>query len=300
MKKIIFSISLFIVFVFLFSGDAFGGAWTVPKHQVWSELYFKWNWSKNDFNIDYESARKSSEARSWGWVMEPKIEFGVTDWLNFLCSLEYKESKYKEYDRPASWGSFSRKNNGISSVKLGGKIRFIEKPLVVSGQIKAFIYPGYGNYNGDDPAYRHQPSIGDGEDALEFRVLLGKEFMVPYALPFIKDKATKCYAGFETGYRLKNKNVCNDIPFVVEGGFWPVKWLLIKAEVDGYLSHRQTGSIEKDYAVWRVGPVWQILQGDSVAKQGKMFNVEFQYGQTFWGRNTAADQEIVFKIQTQF
>lgn len=293
---------LFVLLAFaacVFSDNAFGGAWTLKQYKVWGEYYFKWHWAKEDFGAGpmNQLRNKSNNGRSWGWAMEPKIEYGITDWLNFLCSLEYKESKYKEYDRPAAWGAFRRKNHGISSIKLGAKMRFIENPVVISGQFKFFIYPGYGNYNGEGGGFPHQPAIGDGDDALELRGLIGKEFHVPL---WSEGNTIKCYAGLESGYRFRNRNVCNDIPFFVEGGFWMFDWLLVKAEVDGYWCHDGTGNLEKDYAIWRVGPMLAFLGGDPVTKQGKQFNVEFQYGQVFWGRNVSKDQELVLKVQTEF
>lgn len=294
--KILTCLSL-IVLSFFLSYDACAGAWTVPKHKFWGEYNFKWQWADEEFDAGRNRVDKSQDAHSWEFIMAPKFEFGVTDWFNILGSLEYKESKYKEYDRPTSWGPFRRKNHGISSVTIGGKIRFIEDPVVLSGQVDVSIYPGYGNYNGDDPAFRNQPSIGDGEDSVELRGLIGKEFNIPLGH---EDRSVKCYVGAETGYRIKNRDVNNDIPFFLEGGFWPLDWLLLKAEVDGYVSHDSTGNVEKDYAIWRAGAVWQILAGNSVTKQGKTFNIEFQYGQTFWGRNTDAFQELILKVQTQF
>ncbi len=302
-KKTVIITFLFLISLYLLPKYAFAGAWTVPKHKLWSELYLRWHWADEEFGKDHKRNRLTRDARTWGWVMEPKFEFGVTDWLNLLFSVEYKEAKYKEYDRPTAWGAYSVKNNGISFIKIGGKLRFLEEPVVLSGQIKAFIYPGYGNNHGDDPEYRHQPAIGDGEDALEFRALLGKEFYInPYLIDstIFKDKQIKCYIGLESGYRLKNRSVANDIPLFVEGGFWPFKWLLLKGEVDGYISHRGTGSIDKDYAIWRVGPVLQFLGGDAITRQDLMMNVEIQYGQVFWGRKTNADQEIVLKFQFEF
>ncbi len=295
MKKAILSIIFFAVMVCLFSQSAFGGAWTLPKNKLWGELYFKWHWAREGFDDDRTGDDKKNDGRSWGWVMEPKLEYGITDRINLLCALEYKEAAYKEYDRPADWGPFRRKNRGVSSLKLGGKVKFVEKPVVLSGQLKAFIYPGYGNYHGDDPAYRNQPAIGDGDDALEFRMLIGKRFK----LPIDKDKLLKCYLGAESGYRFRNRDVCNDIPFLVEGGFWLYNWLLIKGEVDGYIALDGTGSIEKDYAVARIGPVFQFLAGDSITKQDRQFNLGIQYGHTFWGRNVSKDHEITFRIQFQ-
>lgn len=295
MKKIILSLILFVVMACFFLQNAFAGAWTVSKNKIWGEQYFKWHWAREDFDDDRAGDEKKNDGQAWGWVMEPKFEYGIRNWLNLLCAVEYKESKYKEYDRPASWGAFRRKNHGISSLKVGGKLRFIEEPVVLSGQLKVFIYPGYGNYHGDDPAYRNQPSIGDGDDAVEFRVLAGKRFKLPVG----ENKLLQCYAGAESGYRARNRDVCNDIPFFVEGGIWPYKWLLLKSEVDGYITLDGTGSIAKEYAVGRIGPVFQILAGNPITKEGKQFNLELQYGHTFWGRNTSKDHEIVLKIQFQ-
>jgi len=229
--------------------------------------------------------------------MEPKLEFGVTDWLTLLTSLEYKEAKYKEYDRDETWGPFRRKNHGIQYIKIGGKLRVLQKPVVLSAQLKGFIYPGYGNYRGDDPALRNQPSIGNGDDALELRGLIGKEFYLPL---YYNDWSLKCYANGEAGYRWKNKEICNDVPFLIETGAWLCKNFLLKGEVDGYLVHGATGSIKSRYAIWRIGGLFAFLGGDPIARRGKQFNIEFQYGQTFAGKNTNADQELVLKLQTQF
>ena len=297
MRKTILIASLFTIIVYLFPQNAFGGAWTVPKHRVWGEYFFKWQWAKEKFGDDYKKKKKGNDARSWEFVMEPKIEVGITDWLNLLWSLEYKESKYKEYGRPADWGPFRRKNHGINHVKVGAKLRFMEEPFVLSGQIKGFIYPGYGNYHGDDPAYRNQPSIGDGDDAIELRGLIGKKFDLPYSL--YNNKPIQAYIGAEAGYRWRSAAVANDIPLFIETGIWPFKWLLVKTELDTLIAHSGTGD-DKDYMIWRIGPCLQLL-GDSTLREGnKILNVEFQYGMTVFGKNMDAFQELVLKVQVQF
>ena len=289
-------ISLFLSV--LLAEKAFAGAWTVPKHRVWGEYYMKWDYAKEEF--DSEGNRNklsgSKDARSWEFVMEPKIEYGITDWLNFQFSIEYKQAHYKEYSRPASDEPFSRKNNHITNVKLGGKWRLMEKPFVLSTQAKVFIYPGYGIYHGDDPARTNQPSIGRGDDAFEQRILIGKTFDLPITDTF----SLPCYFGAETGYRWRTRHVANDIPYFVEAGFWPAPWFLIKSEIDGYKHHGGTGSIKESYGIWRIGGVWQVF-GDSILRQdNRLFNIEFQYGMTVWGKNTTAYQEWVLKVQTQF
>ena len=296
MKRFILSIVFFVIILSFLSQNAFGGAWTVPKNKLWGESYFKWHWARNDFDDERSGDNKNNDGHSWGWVMEPKLEYGITDKINLLLGVEYKESKYKEYDRPAAWGAFRRKNHGVSSIKFGGKLKFVEKPAVVAAQLKAFIYPHYGNFHGDDLAYRNQPGIGGGDDALELRILVGKRFKLPIG----KNKSLlDCYAGAESGFRLRNRDVANDFPVFIEGGVWPYKWLLLKAEVDGYIAQSGTGSVEKDYAVVRIGPVFQFLGGNAITKQDRQLNLAVQYGHTFWGKNTSKDHEIVFKFQFQ-
>lgn len=278
--------------------QVFAGAWTVPKYKVWAEYYMKWDYAKEAFTSEGKKQQLGlgNNARSWEFVMEPKMEYGITDDLTGMLNLEYKESHYKEYGRPSTWGTFVRKNHGITNIKLGGRYRILQNPVVMSAQGRVFIYPGYGIFHGDDPAYTNQPSIGHGDDAFELRGLVGKTFDIPLTKKF----KLPCYLGAETGYRWRTAHVCNDIPYFVEGGFWPFGWLLIKSELDGYKTHAGTGSIKESYGIWRIGGSWQVF-GDSILRQGdKMFNIEFQYGMTLWGKNTNAFQEWILKIQTQF
>jgi len=37
-----------------------------------------------------------------------------------------------------------------------------------------------------------------------------------------------------------------------------------------------------------------------VTRVSKSFNVETQYGNTFWGKNTSAGHEVVLKVSAQF
>ena len=296
-RQACFIVLAFALVSLFFIQNAFAGAWTVPKYKVWGEYYMKWDYAQKQYNSEGSLVHLNNKARSWEFVMEPKLEFGVTDWLTALASLEYKEGHYKEYDRAPTDGPFARKNHGITNVKLGGRIRLMKEPFVLSTQTKVFIYPGYGIYHGDDPAFTNQPSIGYGDTAVEQRALIGKTFDIP----FTKDFKLPAYVGAETGYRWRSGPVANDIPYFIEGGIWPVNWFLVKTELDGYKTHPSTGSIKESYGIWRIGGIWQIFGGDSVLRQGdKMFNIEFDYGMTVWGKNTTAYQEWTLKVDTQF
>lgn len=287
MRKYRFLLVVFLLVMVLIPKELFAGAWTVQKHHVWMEVYTKYAWAKEYFNPD--GGKTTSKNHAW-WQevdVEPKIEFGFYDFLTLLGSVSWFKASYEEYDRSPNDGSYYVKNNGLKSVTCGGRLRIVQNPAVVSLQLKGYIWPGYDSSK--------PPSPGFGNDGLELRALLGKKFNFPVTPKCI----LPIYYNMETGYRWNNLNVADDVPIFVEGGFWPVSWFLIKGEIDSYFS-TPNDQMKNNYAIWRVGGNWQILGGDSVERQGILFNFECQYGQTFWGKSTNAAQEITWKFQTQF
>ncbi|MFH1836916.1 MAG: hypothetical protein ABH862_02205 [Candidatus Omnitrophota bacterium] len=302
MKKIFLMI---LLSCFLSPHLAFAGAWTLPQGKVRLEHTTKAIWAKEDYTVNGDLTRKDSDARTWGWSMIPKVEYGLTDWLTLFGSLEYKEAKYKEYARNPAWTPWSVKNHAVTNFDLGVKARVTPAgdPWVLSGQMKASFYTGYAD--GDPDGAREQPALTDRDDNLEFRALVGRIFNTP--LP--------SYMGAETGYRFRNRGVSDDVPFFMEGGFWPLSWLLLKTEVDGFLSVNQPGEISKGYAIWRVGPVFHLLDlycaltGEDtsassaesyITKSRNSLDLEIQYGNMIWGENVSADQEFIVKLATQF
>ncbi|MDD5634511.1 MAG: hypothetical protein PHW46_04460 [Candidatus Omnitrophica bacterium] len=309
MRKII----IFLVFsCFILPQLAFAGAWTLPKGNIWLEETVKWMWARQDYRSDHGMARKNNDGRSTTFASISKAEYGIFDWLTFLSSIEYKEGNYSENARPADWGVYDVSNSAFTSLQLGAKVRVLKEPFVLSGQIRGEWYLGGKRYTDPVPgsathASEDRPALSDGNNSLEFRALAGKKFDNTFFLPM--------YVGGEIGYKFNNRHVCNVVPFFIEGGVWSNKWLLIKSEIDGIWCQGGTGSIKKEYAIWRIGPVFQILDiikalrgqeikgdsyMDSVTLAGKSLNLELQYGNTFWGKNTSADQEVVMKISGQF
>ena len=133
MRKTLLLVALLLL---LSVEKVYAGAWTVPKYNVWGEWYQEFDYGKQEFNQDgkRQTLSQGKEGRSWGFDMEPKLEFGVTDWLTAMASIEYKEFHYKEYGRPDSWGPYSVKNHGVTAVRVGGRVRLINDPVVMSSQ----------------------------------------------------------------------------------------------------------------------------------------------------------------------
>ncbi len=286
----------------------FAGAWTLPKGDVWMQEQIKFFWAKKQFSPGSDLSRFPRDARSWGWAMIPEIHYGITDWLDFLFKMEYKEGHYKEYARPNAWGPYSVKNHGLVTVEPGVKVRFLNEPMVLSGQFVYSIWNDSYQENGLSDV-SEAPGLSDRTNFWETRLLAGKKWDTK--LPF--------YMGLESGYRCNTRNVVDQVPLFYECGFWPMKFLLIKTELDCMfgLDNTTSGSpvMEKSWAIWRIGPaiellmLYDMLRGvdvsskdytNIVTRTGKSLNLEAQYGNTFWGRNTTASQEVVLKVSTQF
>lgn len=305
MKKFIVALMLFC---FAAPHFAFAGAWTLPKGDVWMQQTVKWFWAKKEFTRDGKLARFPRDARSWGWSMIPEINYGVTDWLDLLFQMEYKEAYYKEHARNPAWGPYSVKNHGLVTIEPGIKIRFLKEPMVLSGQFSYSIWnKNYQSLPLQDVS--EQPGLSDRTNFWDLRLLAGKKWDTK--IPF--------YMGFEWGYQRNFRNIEDQMPLFYEIGFWPVRFLLIKTELDCMFGLGNTTKgdnvMEKSWAIWRIGPsielmvLYDMLRGVDVTKDdytnivtrtGKSLNLEAQYGNTFWGRNTAASQEVVLKVSAQF
>lgn len=312
MKKFI---AVLVLCCFALPELAFAGAWTLPKGDVWAQYQMKWFYAKKHFSPGSKLARLPRDARSWGWAMIPEVHYGATDWLDILFSMEYKEAKYKEYARPDSpgmrWGPYSVKNHGLVTIEPGVKVRFLKEPMVLSGQ---FVYSIWNKHYeakslSEEDGRAEAPGLSDRTNFWEIRALAGKKW----------DTEVPFYMGLEYGYRNNTRNIEDQMPLFYEIGFWPLQFLLVKTELDFMFGLKNTNKgdpmLRKSWGIWRIGPsielmtLYDILKGVDVTAEGytapvtrtgKSLNFEVQYGNTFWGMNTAASQEVVIKVSTQF
>ena len=295
-------ILVFIILSCFLVETAFAGAWTLPKYKVWGEYYMKWDYATQmyDANWTRRTMTYGNGGRSWGYTMEPKLEYGATDWFTLMSSLQYKQYTYKEYSRPPQWGPFERKNHGVTYTMVGGRLRLIAAPVIVSVQAREFIYVGgYGIDHGDDPFFNsNQPGLGFGNNTFDLRGIVSKSFI----LPLSETVKFPSYASVEVGYDWNNWHVCNGVPYFAEVGIEFYPSLTWKNELDGYKSHDGTGSLnEIAYGIWRTGLIWSVFGGDETLRRGnKAFNLEFQYGHMLWGKSVSAYDELVLKVQTSF
>ena len=308
MRKILIVLVLFAFICTCLPADSFAGPWTVRQGKVWLEVFTRYFTSNKNFDSKYNLSKWNHSGRSAIYDIEVKVEYGVTDNLNFLLGVPYSWSNWRnDWDEANS--SDNPKHEGFKPISFGAKYKFMDKPATAAVQVKAFLQPRNVDRN-------KSPQLNEYGDAIEFRGLLGNSWQV------FEDK--KFYVSGEAGYLLRSDWACkseyaNAFPVFVEMGFEPLNWLLWKAEVDCLISHPGTGKI-KDTYTWRTGPVFMLTgagfssvdKGSSASPADNIsLNVELQYGQTFLGRGdpddrwnetdpVSAAQEFILKVQFLF
>lgn len=308
MKKSIFlGVILVLGSVLIFPNKAFAGAWTLPQNNIWMEFFFKYSFANDWYNNHWKSRPMGWDdanlingqpvnkgAEWWAYDYEFKFEYGLADWLNFLYAISYEVAVYKEYSRPRIWGEYVEKTYGWKYQMIGTKIRLQENPYVVSVQLRYFM-PGEG-YKIRNSTYGRDiretdATVDRGDYKLEVRGLIGKNFKL-WTLP--------CYAGFESGIRFRSDESANDIPVFFESGFSPLRWLIIKGELDSFFSVENTGEDREDYVIARGGVTIVPTGAFGQYRKDPTYNVEVLGGKVIFGRNTNDAWEVVVKFSTQF
>lgn len=247
------------------------------KGKTFIELYNKYYWHNTEFDEGGERHRWAYNGSYHEVASELKLEYGLTDDLNFLCSIPYKEAVWKDdYNRNTT--------SGIGDCWMRLKYRVFRQaqlPWSLSLQ-PGFRFPG--GYNEND-----SPSLGRGELAGELRLIATRSF---YSLP--------CYAKIETGYRGRAEEPTDEIPMLLEWGYYPTDWLLFKTTVDGVEGLGGRGDVEEDYTKWTAHLIYSPKGGFKTFRKEGSLNFEFAYGNTFEGKNTSNGSEVVINISYQF
>lgn len=285
MKKFTVLLLLGVFMMLLIPSSSHAGPWTLKAGKTWVEIFSRYTYADSTFDPHYDRSSWNNGGVSEIYDVEGKIEYGVTDDFNLQLGIPYSWSFWRD-DFSIHGPSPVLKNQGFKEIQIGGKYKFLKKPVVAAVQLKGFIY----TYNEREK----QPLLSEYGNAIEGRFMLGKAFRI---------KKRPAYVAGEIGYKLRMKgnpgdsDWANVIPVFLEGGFSPWGWLLLKCELDANISHRGTGRL-KDTYTWRAGPIINLLgEGfSSVQKGGKAkeyplsINLELQYGQTFLARGDSTIQ----------
>ncbi len=249
-----------------------GGAWGMPKGQYMLELYSKYYYHNRRFDNNGNKNRWGYNGKGNELTTEFKIEYGFSDDLTIWTHIPYKHVHWKD-----DYATHSTK--GLADIWLGGKYRFLEKPVVLSLGLLAKLPAGY---NENDI-----PSLGNGQIDEEIRLLSAKSFP---ALGYIKA---------ETGYRWRNEEPADTIAYFFEFGYQALDKLLVKTTLDGAESLKiPTG---EDYTKWTTSMLFTLRKAaNPFLDTTDKLEFEIGYGETFAGKNASAASEIFSKILYYF
>lgn len=181
------------------------GAWVREKGEAYSKLSIQRFGSDQIF--DSKGNRKlpgpDYEEISTGFYGE----YGLTPKWTGVLSLAHKSI---DYTTPA----VDTRVSGLTDLWVYAKRSLLNGPFVLSGQFGIKIPLGYDEAN--------VPPLGDGQVDLEGKILLGKSFH-PFA----------GYGNIEVGYRKRNGDFSDEIPYAVEAGVNPLKSTLLKLTLSG-------------------------------------------------------------------
>ena len=232
------------------------GAWGLKKGQLYTEIYSKYYWHKYGFDAKGHKQRWAYGGEYYEIRREIKLEYGLTDRFTLMLSSPYKEAHWKD-----DFGKSTQK--GFVEIWPGIKYLLFNEPFVCSLQARAKFPLHY-----DEHA---TPALGRHQIDGEIKILTGQSW--PY-LPG--------YTKLEFGFRGRNEEPANEIPYFFELGYNLNPRLILKTTIDGQKGLAHRGQIVEDWVKGTFGPIIKITD---------VLNLEFGYGNTFAGKNSGASQE---------
>ncbi|MEF3169009.1 MAG: hypothetical protein K6360_06710 [Deltaproteobacteria bacterium] len=188
--------------------EAHAGAWTMEKGKMYNRFAFNYYTTDRVYDNDGDSKKMPLGADFRDINLNWYEEYGVTDKVTILSSVYYKWLESED--------DFVKKtSNGPGDLDIGVRYKLYDGPVVASIQ---GIYK-YGKLYG-----KEAPEIGNRQDDLEFRLLVGKSLW-----PF------PGYVNLEAGYRFRNHEPADEIRYLVEAGANFSPKLYGRMKLDGIL-----------------------------------------------------------------
>jgi len=269
------------------SKPAYAGPWTLSRRGKFAEIYHKFYHASHDYDKDKQVSRKANDGRYDEYYLEIKGEWGITDNLNYLASLTYKDVRYR--NDPITGERTFQRGTSLGDLWLQIKYRFMDETkndpnffttaMQLSGK-----FPMFYDRNNPQP-----PGTGYIDGGLTY--LIGKN------LPGINS-----YAAAETGFFLKGGPKSNYIPYSVEYGWQATEHFMLKGVVEGIESLSHWAGLEEDYTVWDVFLIYTKKGEVSTVYRDttRNLNIQVGYGETFRGRNTGKGEELIFSTSYRF
>jgi hypothetical protein len=185
-------------------------------------------------------------------------DLGVSDFVTFLFSTSYKKLSYKNHS-----------NAGFGDIEVGAKRKILTDPFLISIQVLLKI-----------PPYTESTelSLGNAQVDLESRLLFGQSLKILNKFG---------YWGFESAYRMREREPSDEIRFLLEAGVLISTKLYARSKLDAIFSTKGTATyiantpaITTDYDLTRLEMTLGYRIFDS-------FSAELTWMQALTGRNTS-------------
>jgi len=239
------------------------GAWGFKKGRLYAEIYTKYYWHKYELDSKGHKKRWAYGGRYSEIRTELKLEYGLTNRYTLMLYAPYKEARWKDDFQ-------KRTQKGLVEIWPGVKYLLFMEPFSCAIQARAKLPLDY-----DEHAV---PALGRHQIDAEFKILTAQNWS---RLPG--------YTKLEFGFRERNEEPTNEIPYFFELGYNLNPNLILKTTIDGQKGLTHRGQIAESWTKGTFGPIIKITDA---------FNLEFGYGNTFAGKNTSAGQEVYFSASS--
>ncbi len=246
------------------------GAWTLKKGKFYSELYTKYYWHNHKFDDNGKKVRWAYDGKGNEIRTELKFEYGLTDKYTLMLYAVAKEAHWKDSDK-----SCTRK--GFVEMWPGVKYLLFTDPFIGALQFRMKFPFDYSE--------EAVPALGTHQIDGEIKFLT--------AQPWPKLPG---YTKFELGFRARNEEPPNEIPYFSELGYNLTPKIILKTTLDGNEGLAQTGGTDEDWLKYTVGPIFKIK--DTLNQD--ILNIEFGFGHTFYGKNTSAAKEVFITLSNEW
>ncbi len=256
---------------FILPASAFAGAWTSDPLRSWHKLSASYFASDEVWNEDGEA--EAVDTKYTEWAVNYYGQLGITGWFDLWTSFAYKYGTSDNDEETLTTG-------GISDITLATKFRFLQKPLVMSGQF-AFTAP----WAYDKDAYL---PLGDGFPDYELKLLIGRSM---YPVPG--------YFGLEGGYKIREGFQPNVWTYLVELGFnvWKI---YARVKLDGFAAAEGTDEDPTEGRSVSLDSALGKLESTLGVQVIKYIGIEGAYTYQMWGRDTGRGDTFAFGITGTF
>ncbi|NQT00367.1 MAG: hypothetical protein HQ595_04705 [Candidatus Omnitrophica bacterium] len=250
---------------------------TIKEERTLVEFYNKYYWYNTKFDQSGERKRWAYNGRYREVRSELKVEHSLTDKLNILTSIPYKEALWKDdYNRNTT--------SGVGDIWLRAKYKLLQQG---QGFVYGAVQPGFRFPGGYDE--NASPALGKGEIAGELRLIAARSF-----------KSWPVYSKLELAYRARADEPTDEIPHYFEVSYYPKNWLMLKSTIDGVEGLSGTGDDEEDWTKWTAHLILSPNNAFGAERDERIWEFEFAYGNTFEGKNTSNGSEAVFNVSHEF